>query len=154
DEKMWVDGENFPSTIGTGSEDYFGYAWCCPQPFRHAYHNQPLCEGPGNGNYTSVNRFQVPDNVPFQDSIRVTIEAYNHGSVPYAATTYWYGSPGATTDARPVDLAAIRWPEGFKPFVIEGAIEGERLKVISREPAFEVGDQDISGFGRFSRGHQ
>ena len=27
DEKFFVDGEKFPSTIGTGSEDYFGYAW-------------------------------------------------------------------------------------------------------------------------------
>ena len=31
DEKFFVDGEKFPSTIGTGSEDYFGYAWCCPR---------------------------------------------------------------------------------------------------------------------------
>ena len=30
DEKFFVDGEKFPSTIGTGSEDYFGYAWCNP----------------------------------------------------------------------------------------------------------------------------
>ncbi len=27
DEKFFVDGEKFPSTFGTGSEDYFGYAW-------------------------------------------------------------------------------------------------------------------------------
>ena len=26
DEKFFVDGENFPSFYGTGSEDYFGYA--------------------------------------------------------------------------------------------------------------------------------
>ena len=30
DEKFFVDGEKFPSTFGTGSEDYFGYAWCDP----------------------------------------------------------------------------------------------------------------------------
>ena len=40
DEKFFVDGEKFPSTIGTGSEDYFGYAWCCPALFQNAYHNQ------------------------------------------------------------------------------------------------------------------
>ena len=27
DEKFYVDGEKFPSTFGTGTEDYFGYAW-------------------------------------------------------------------------------------------------------------------------------
>ena len=34
DEKFFVDGEKFPSTIGTGSEDYFGYAWCNPHLFQ------------------------------------------------------------------------------------------------------------------------
>ena len=33
DEKFFVDGEKFPSTFGTGSEDYFGYAWCNPTLF-------------------------------------------------------------------------------------------------------------------------
>ena len=27
DEKIYVDGETFPSHIGTGTEDYYGYAW-------------------------------------------------------------------------------------------------------------------------------
>jgi hypothetical protein len=45
DEKFFVDGEKFPSTFGTGSEDYFGYAWCCSQLFQHAYHNQTHNEG-------------------------------------------------------------------------------------------------------------
>jgi hypothetical protein len=27
DEKIYVDGESFPSHFGTGTEDYFGYAW-------------------------------------------------------------------------------------------------------------------------------
>ena len=34
DEKFFVDGEKFPSTFGTGSEDYFGYAWCDPHLFQ------------------------------------------------------------------------------------------------------------------------
>ncbi|MBN1419565.1 MAG: DUF2961 domain-containing protein [Planctomycetes bacterium] len=155
DEKMWIDGENFPSTIGTGSEDYFGYAWCSNEPFFNAYHNQPLCEGPGNGNYSSVNRFQIPDNVPFHKSIRVTIEAYNRGSVTYAATTYWYGKAGATTDAKPVAVEKIEWPRGFKPFILEGAIEGESLKLLRKSPEYPIGRQDISGHGpHFSRGTQ
>ena len=35
DEKFYIDGEKFPSTFGTGSEDYFGYAWCNPTPFQN-----------------------------------------------------------------------------------------------------------------------
>ncbi|RIV71313.1 DUF2961 domain-containing protein [Flagellimonas aequoris] len=33
DEKFFVDGEKFPSTFGTGSEDYIGYAWSAEPPF-------------------------------------------------------------------------------------------------------------------------
>ena len=40
DEKFFVDGEKFPSTIGTGSEDYFGYAWGNPSLFQNAYHTK------------------------------------------------------------------------------------------------------------------
>ena len=31
DEKIFVDGEKFPSWFGTGSEDYYGYAWSDPE---------------------------------------------------------------------------------------------------------------------------
>ena len=34
DEKIYVDGETFPSHFGTGTEDYYGYAWCTPAFFR------------------------------------------------------------------------------------------------------------------------
>ena len=43
DEKFFVDGEKFPSTFGTGSEDYFGYAWGDCTLFQHAYHDQTVC---------------------------------------------------------------------------------------------------------------
>jgi hypothetical protein len=101
DEKIWVDGEDFPSTFGTGSEDYFGYAWCGTQLFTNCYHNQTLCEGPGNANYTSVNRFQIADNVPFQKSIKVTIENYARNK-DYAATVYWYAGLDEKDTFKPV----------------------------------------------------
>ena len=31
DEKIYVDGETFPSHFGTGTEDYYGFGWCCPR---------------------------------------------------------------------------------------------------------------------------
>ena len=42
DEKFFVDGEKFPSTFGTGSEDYFGYAWGLPALFQRPYHCQTM----------------------------------------------------------------------------------------------------------------
>ena len=44
DEKFFVDGEKFPSTFGTGSEDYFGYAWCDPGLFQRPYHAQTMTQ--------------------------------------------------------------------------------------------------------------
>ena len=67
DEKFLVDGEKFPSTFGTGSEDYFGYAWCNPSLFQNAFHNQTYNQR-GNAGSISVNRWHIADNVPFQTS--------------------------------------------------------------------------------------
>ena len=39
DEKVYVDGETFPSHFGTGTEDYYGYAWGRYEPWI----NHPFC---------------------------------------------------------------------------------------------------------------
>jgi hypothetical protein len=102
DEKFFVDGEKFPSTFGTGSEDYVGYAWAAEPPFPtfdSAYACQPFVALDGNG-HTSVSRFHICDDVPFQTSFEASIEKYwgnrwgegNH--CLYAAVAYWYQRPG------------------------------------------------------------
>lgn len=147
DEKVWVDGEKFPSWFGTGSEDYFGYAWCNPALFSHALHAQPLCEGPGNGGYTSVNRWHIADNIPWQQSYRMTIENYGRDK-DYACVTYWY-APAAATDFFEPDTAESRltYHEPTPPFKIEGAIEGETMQIVGRQLEGEVGPQVLSSFG-------
>ena len=94
DEKFFVDGEKFPSTFGTGSEDYFGYAWCDPTLFEKSYHNQPISEY--NKGHISVNRWHIMDNVPFQRSFEATIEKYyaNDRPTQYASVVYWYQAGG------------------------------------------------------------
>ena len=74
DEKFFVDGEKFPSTIGTGSEDYFGYAWCNPDLFQRPYHCQTMTQN--NKGHQSVLRWHIVDNVPFQKSFEGCIEKY------------------------------------------------------------------------------
>jgi len=56
DEKIWVDDDAFPSLFGTGSEDYFNYAWSRPTLFSHAYCAQPLNTGPGNRGFVANSR--------------------------------------------------------------------------------------------------
>lgn len=128
DEKVWVDGDTFPSYFGTGSEDYFGYAWCHTGLFEHAYHNQSVCTGPGNFGYSAVARFHVSDDIPYRERIRFDIEKWAAADREYACTTYWYSAPGATDffHAVPVDQRRVRpLPE---PFRVEGAVEGETLE--------------------------
>ena len=110
DEKIFVDGESFPSWFGTGSEDYYGYAWSDPKPFQHAYHNQTRCDGPGNRGRTSVNRFHILDAIPFTTSFRFDMEFWHwtpNIDVPHAATSYWYARPGATDDFKEPDALAV-----------------------------------------------
>lgn len=104
DEKFFVDGEKFPSTFGTGTEDYFGYAWCDPEQFENAFHNQPLNER--NAGHISVNRWHIADNVPFQKCFEASLEKYfpNRWPTLYAATVYWYLAPGGTDPYLPVHV--------------------------------------------------
>lgn len=102
DEKFFVDGEDFPSTFGTGTEDYFGYAWTSQDLFSNCYHNQTLCEGYHQG-HISANRWHIADNVPFQQSFEGAIGKYFPNSRPtlYASTVYWYLAPGGTDYYQP-----------------------------------------------------
>ncbi len=138
DEKIYIDGEEFPSHFGTGTEDYYGYAWCCPQPFTHAYHAQPRCDGPANYGRTSVNRWHILDRIPFERSLRFDMELWHwvaNGRVPeMAVVAYWYGRPGALSNhGMPIasDLAGVVLPPYVAPRV-PGALEGEELKIVSQ----------------------
>ena len=129
DEKFFVDGEKFPSWFGTGSEDYFGYAWCCPDLFQNCYHNQTISNG--NKGHISVNRWHITDNVPFQKSFEGCIEKYFRNERPtlYANVSYWYLASGGTD---PYGEATLAERTGYfvepEIFRVAGAIEGERLR--------------------------
>ncbi len=136
DEKIYVDGETFPSHFGTGTEDYYGYAWCCNEPFIHAYHNQPRCDGPGNYGQTCVNRFHVIDTIPFKESFKFDMEVWHwfECEIAMATTSYWYARPGAKSTATAIDpesLEVVVPPPLPEPKRVEGALEGETMKVVS-----------------------
>jgi hypothetical protein len=148
DEKIYVDGETFPSHFGTGTEDYYGYAWCCNVPFMHAYHNQPRCDGPGNYGHTSVNRWHIMDRIPFAKDFKFDMELWHWNElckVTMSVMPYWYGMPGAKdtiAPIRPADLKLTILPTWTAPKV-KGALEGEALHIIAKTA--EVGAQDIDG---------
>jgi hypothetical protein len=150
DEKIYVDGETFPSTFGTGTEDYYGYAWCWPGRFVHAYHNQPRCDGPGNYGNTSVNRFHIIDDIPFTKSFRFDIENWHwneRARTTRAAISYWYAAPKSTDFFGPIiasDIKLLPVPE-FPVFRVPGAIEGEKVTVLTSTGHPQV--QEMAGWG-------
>ncbi len=124
DEKVYVDGEKFPSWFGTGSEDYFGDAWGI-RCFHNPSHGFPQSNVERlQGCY----RWHLGDNIPFYKSFRMTIE--NYKGLPgvktrndYSSVAYWYQLPGGSDffEETPV---ADRIPRGY---VAGGAIEAEQF---------------------------
>jgi hypothetical protein len=111
DEKIFVDGESFPSSFGTGSEDYYGYSFGRPEPFSHPFISQP--EGTGNTDRgLTVNmRHRSLDAIPFNLSIRSNIELWHWASVPVnlALTSYWYVQIPFECNTTP-DVKSVQYP--------------------------------------------
>ncbi|MCK5821103.1 MAG: DUF2961 domain-containing protein, partial [Bacteroidales bacterium] len=138
DEKIWVDGESFPSFIGTGTEDYFGYAYCRPEKFSHFLIAQP----DGSGNFhpgMTVNlRFHILDGIPFNSSIQFDLELWHWTKtvMNYAPMSFWYLKPGGTYNIEP-NPDAVKKPVSLKMAVMDelkqvegGVLEGENLRVL------------------------
>lgn len=147
DEKFFVDGEKFPSWFGTGTEDYFGYAWCNPTIFTKAFHSQPYTQGGvhGIGNIIN-NRFHIIDNIPFQSSFDGYIEKYYRDAyATRAAMVYWYLDKDGTDEYVPVSLEERMNYFHYKP-VISSSYEGEHLFIKSFTGGI-VEVQDMAYFG-------
>jgi hypothetical protein len=148
DEKFYVDGEKFPSHFGTGTEDYYGYAWSSPELFQHPLHNQTRCDGPNVFGWTSVNRFRALDAIPFTRSLRFDMEIWHWRDceIERAATVYYYARPGAKDNAPPIRAADLEIKQyEFKPFMIDGALEAESARVVASSPGLESEPQDMDG---------
>lgn len=139
DEKIYIDGEDFPSHFGTGTEDYYGYAWCRPEFFSAPFHAQ--LEGGGNlaGGYSVNSRYRSLDAIPFTGALQVDMELWHWAGtkVNYAPVTFWYGMPGVECNVQPdpatATLPVARVKSDISPVMrVPGAIEGESMKVAHR----------------------
>lgn len=135
DEKIYVDGEKFPSHFGTGTEDYYGYAWCWPGLFTHAYHSQSRCDGPANFGRTSVNRFHILDRIPFARDFKFDMELWHWNKtckVNLGVVAYWYARPGARDTFQPIraEDAVVRPMAAYIAPRVAGALEGEGMKIL------------------------
>ena len=109
DEKIYVDGEIFPSHFGTGTEDYYSYAWCRPQPFSTPISTQPIGEGNKTPGLTSNNRYRLLDAIPFNKSFKFDMEIWHpyYDKMNYSPTTFWYAFPGVEWNYKP-DVEGVK----------------------------------------------
>lgn len=140
DEKIWVDGDEFPSFFGTGTEDFFGYAWTQPFVFQHAYHALSRAEGLTGQNYgrTSANRWFILDAVPFTTGLRFDLEQWFQSSTElrplFDAMSYWYAHPEATHNLPPLGTSDIAIPPvaPLVPKQVPGiVVEGETMSLLA-----------------------
>lgn len=91
DEKVWVDEDDFPKWVGTGSEDYFGDAW----GIRYLSGGSWGCSSQV-GHRTCNYRWHFADFIPFTKRFRMVIENYGpngvgpRGHYEFTSTAFWY----------------------------------------------------------------
>jgi len=98
--KFFIDGDTANPTIcGTGTEDYFGGAWCFGETYSTTFLGYPLSKKePGEVPKHGLYRWHVLDPIRFKTDLRVTIQAlglwpngkYQPLTDDISSVAYWY----------------------------------------------------------------
>lgn len=164
DERAYVDGETFPSHIGTGTEDYYGYAWGMATFFNSPFLSTPMRDTPDRNDwrgYTTTSRMRLLDAIPMQTGLKMDMEIWNWADtkVDYAAATFWYARPGAKHNRapQPQEAALAVRPLPPVPVVLQipGAIECETMRIVATSPGTQTSVQNAGlAEGSWSGGRQ
>ncbi|TKG93647.1 DUF2961 domain-containing protein [Puteibacter caeruleilacunae] len=148
DEKIYVDNETFPSHFGTGTEDYYGYAWCSVVDFTSPFIAQPIGEGNRAPGITVNNRWRSLDVIPFDSSLKFDIEIWHWDKVKmdYAPTTYWYGTKESKAE-HAIDVESVQIP-----VKLSNRYEGEDL-IIKKINGGDVITQAFLSYDWSARNH-
>lgn len=97
DEKIYIDDDTFPSIFGTGTEDYYGYAWCHPNTIvDHPFTSQPSGSGNLSPGYTFNSRHRCLDRIAFSTKLVFDMEIWhwNQSTMDVGVSNYFYMLPG------------------------------------------------------------
>jgi hypothetical protein len=102
DAKAYVDNEAFPSEFGTGLEDYYNTSWAPVVLYQTPFANAPRADSASSTGFNTFTRTRILDRIPFTKAFSFDMEmlSWTGGTINAAATTYWYGSKGATDTAQ------------------------------------------------------
>ncbi len=90
---FYVDGAALSAIAGTGSEDYFLGAWDFGgKAYSYQLYGAPVVGKEEAGSRSSVYRFHLDSPIPFNKSMKATIEHghANHRSDNFYSVAYWY----------------------------------------------------------------
>lgn len=143
DEKIFVDGEDFPSLFGTGTEDYYGYSWGGRSTdfYEHPFHAQVRAHqynklkrkkdnSRGTLGYSTETRTRALDTMPFAQSLQLNMEVWHWKDVDmgYSVGMQWYGD--LTTESNhkpePVEVLNIAPNPLLNPALAESAIKTKK----------------------------
>ncbi len=127
DEKIWVDGEDFPSIFGTGTEDYYAYSWGGRSTdfYEHPFHAQPLCnkynklnrkpksdQSKNTQGYSVETRSRSLDTMPFGTSLQLDMEVWSWSDcdMGYGVGVYWYGFADTRSNREPDSQEILNVP--------------------------------------------
>lgn len=154
DEKIWVDGESFPSHMGTGTEDYYGYSYAPQGIIQTPFNSHIRIDEKRTQGWNVMSRTRQLDGIPFKKSLKMDIEliSWRPTTLSYSATTYWYAFPGAITNLKPqLEAAALPIPTlaevqagASKP----NAVECETMVLLRKSGDFVVEAQDMEPWSR------
>ncbi len=98
--KFYMDGDTeYPTICGTGTEDYFGGAWCFGETYSTPFLGYPLWrKEPGEVPKHGLYRWHIMDPIRFEKDLKVTIQAlgwwpngkYEPLTDDIASVGYWY----------------------------------------------------------------
>lgn len=148
DEKIYIDDETFPSHFGTGTEDYYGYAYGTPVLFSKPFHAQPNVGLYAHMGHRTNTRSRSLDAIPFEKSLQFDIESWGPWAgipIAFAGTTYWYARPQATCNyAAAPRLASEPIPSPYPG--IYGALEAENM-IQTQHTGGPIGMKQATGTG-------
>ncbi|QDS98427.1 glycoside hydrolase family 172 protein [Adhaeretor mobilis] len=125
DEKIFVDGESFPSIFGTGTEDYYAYSWGGRSTdfYEHPFHAQTRCtvynklnrkttDERNTQGFSTETRTRALDTMPFEKSLQLDMEVWSGTdcNMGYAVGAYWYGDSKTESNREPDPDGALSIP--------------------------------------------
>ena len=182
DEKIWVDGDDFPSIFGTGTEDYYAYSWGGRSTdfYEHPFHAQVRCNKYDKLNrktiderntqgYSTETRTRSLDTMPFASSLQLDMEVWSGTDcdMGYGVGMYWYADAATTSNRKPEPQEVLNvpplpevnadTPKQAPPSATTGSfknsVEAESMKVVSKTGDIVLMPQTLNRYkGNWSAG--